>query len=40
MRGVLEANGISLSRMETRIEEPGFGLIVAKDANLIEVQPR
>jgi outer membrane protein OmpA-like peptidoglycan-associated protein len=40
VRGALEANGVPLSRMETRIEEPGFGLIGDKEANRIEVNPR
>jgi outer membrane protein OmpA-like peptidoglycan-associated protein len=40
VRGALEQNGVPLSRMETRIEEPGFGLIGDKEANRIEVNPR
>jgi hypothetical protein len=39
VRGALERNGVPLSRMETRIEEPAFGLIGDKEANRIEVNP-
>jgi hypothetical protein len=40
VRGALERNGVPLSRIETRIEEPAFGLIGDKEANRIEVNPR
>ena len=40
VRGALEANGVPLKRMETRIEETAFGPAAAKDANRIEVDPR
>jgi len=39
VRGALERNGVPLARMETRIEEPAFGLIGDKEANRIEVNP-
>jgi len=40
VRGVLEANGVPLKRIETRIEETAIGPTAAKDANRIEVNPR
>jgi len=40
VRGVLETNGIPLSRMETRIEGLPAGVLSAKDANRIDVNPR
>jgi outer membrane protein OmpA-like peptidoglycan-associated protein len=40
VRGVLEENGIPLSRIETRIEGMASGLAAVKGANRIEVNPR
>ena len=40
VRGVLEENGIPLSKIETRIEGMASGLAAVKGANRIEVNPR
>jgi outer membrane protein OmpA-like peptidoglycan-associated protein len=40
VRGVLEAGGVPLSRIETRIEETALAPAAAKEANRIEVNPR
>ena len=40
VRGVLEASGIPLSRMETKIEGLASGLAAARGTNRIEVNPR
>jgi len=40
VRGVLEASGIPLSRIETRIEETALAPAAAKEADRIDVNPR
>jgi len=40
VRGALEAGGVPLSRIETRIEETALGPLATKYADRIEVNPR